>query len=84
MTRERLKRLEHAAQRIPIPGQERDALHWPLNFGDPTDTSEGALRFVGDDPEDCYRIWREMGVEEGTEEWEWRVQTYIRDKGLST
>ena len=49
MTRERLKRLEHAAQRIAIPGQERDALHWPLNFGDPNDTSEGALRFVGNE-----------------------------------
>lgn len=42
------------------------------------------LHCVGDDVEELYDIWRGMGIEEGTDAWEWRVQTYIRDKGHST
>ena len=42
------------------------------------------IHFVGDDPEEMYEIWDEMQIPRGSESWDWRVQTYIRDKGLST
>lgn len=43
------------------------------------------IHTVGDDAEELKRIWRDqMNIEPGSESWEWRVQTYIRDKGLST
>lgn len=42
------------------------------------------IRFVGGDPEELYEVWKGMGVEPGTESWEWRTEAYIRNKGMST
>ena len=50
-----------------------------------TESTDGiVIHFAGDTPDEMYDIWDGMQIPRGSESWDWRVQTYIRDKGLST
>lgn len=75
MRKDKLKSLEKIVAEQKRQQAYREDPRVGINYGD-------GIRFVGDDAQELREIWRSMGIEEGSEAWQWRVQTYITDKGL--